>query len=412
MHGRDLQSVTGLLADMPLETKLLQRSGERATFRVKPPHDAWLGIHQLRALTSESASMPRLFVIDELPLIRQRAGNHSMAQAQPLSLPAAVAGQTSRGKVDYYRFKLDAPVALTFEVAARRLGTGPDTKLGGDETGRLVTIDPVLRILDGEGRELAFADDTPGLTGDVRYRHRFEKPGEYLVSIHDVQFHGGAAHQYVLRLGDFPDAAVCYPAAAPADTVRKSVKLFGINGSEHLEPSAVDASGAVLDGVAWLSARGRSGVQSLALPCLTAELPEVNEVEPNDAVAAAQLVSLPVACNGRLETPADVDSYAVMLRKGQRVRVTIVARNVGSTIWPALRVLGVNGKQIAATSENGTNVPNEAANDPRLDPPPVTFTAGADGRHVIQVSRRAGQTGRAAIYRLEIEPFAGAFTLR
>src|SRR2546428_391411 len=82
-------------------------------------------------------------------------------------VPAAVAGQTSRGKVDYYRFKLDAPAALTFEVVARRLGTGPDTKLGGDETGRLVTIDPVLRILDAEGRELAFADDTPGLTADV-----------------------------------------------------------------------------------------------------------------------------------------------------------------------------------------------------------------------------------------------------
>src|SRR5262249_45587364 len=208
LHGRNLQSVTGLLADVPLEAKLLKRSAEQVAFRVKAPKNAWLGIHQLRALTAESVSMPRLFVVDELPLVRQRAGNHSMAQAQPINLPAAVVGQTSKGKVDYYRFKLDSSATLTFEVVARRLGTGPDTKLGGDETGRLVTIDPVLRILDAEGRELAFADDTPGLTADARYRHRFEKPGEYLVSIHDVQFHGGAAHQYVLRLGDFPDAAV------------------------------------------------------------------------------------------------------------------------------------------------------------------------------------------------------------
>src|SRR5262249_11904009 len=75
VQWRNLQSVTGLLADSPLETTLLYRSAERAAFRVKPPKNAWLGIHQLRALTAESVSMPRLFVVDELPLVRQRAGN-------------------------------------------------------------------------------------------------------------------------------------------------------------------------------------------------------------------------------------------------------------------------------------------------------------------------------------------------
>src|SRR5262249_4261141 len=73
---------------------------------------------------------------------------------------------------------------------------------------------------------------------------------------------------------------------------------------------------------------------------------------------------------------------------------------------------GADGKTVAATAEDGSPVPNGSATDPRLDPPPLVFTAAADGRHVVQVERRLGKTGPAAVYRLEIEPFAGAFALQ
>src|SRR5207249_2124006 len=120
LHGRNLQAVTGLLADIAFDARLLKRSADQATFLVKASKDAWLGIHQLRALAPDTLSPPRLFVVDELPLVPQVPGNHSPARAQPIPLPAVLAGQTRKGKVDYYRFKIDAPAALTFEVVARR----------------------------------------------------------------------------------------------------------------------------------------------------------------------------------------------------------------------------------------------------------------------------------------------------
>jgi hypothetical protein len=107
-----------------------------------------------------------------------------------------------------------------------------------------------------------------------------------------------------------------------------------------------------------------------------------------------------------------VDCYAVELRKGQKVRVTTFARTLGSSVWPALRVLGVNGKVVVATGEEGSQKPNETVTDPRLDPPPLLFEAAADGRYVVQVERRLGKEGPAAVYRLEIEPFAGSFSLQ
>src|SRR5437762_700271 len=103
LHGRHLRAVTGLLADVPLSATCLERTPTRARFRVTPAKGAWLGLHQVRAYTADSVSAPRLFLLDELPLVRQRGGNHSPADAQRLTLPASVAGRTHAGKEDYYR---------------------------------------------------------------------------------------------------------------------------------------------------------------------------------------------------------------------------------------------------------------------------------------------------------------------
>jgi hypothetical protein len=208
--------------------------------------------------------------------------------------------------------------------------------------------------------------------------------------------------------------AACYPAGGPAEPIRTALRF----ASEHEmdsgpSPAEIYTSSQKLDGVRWVSAvAAGTGLRSLALPHLIGRAPEILEVEPNDAPASALRVSLPIICNGRLETPGDVDSYALDLRKGQQVQVTVFARAVGSSVWPAVRVVGTDGKMVAATAEDGSPVPNGAATDPRLDPPPLVFTAAADGRHVLQVERRLGKTGPAAVYRLEIEPFVGAFALQ
>src|SRR5207249_2528606 len=205
-----------------------------------------------RALTADAVSGPKLFVLDELPVVRQQGGNHSRADAQAITVPAAMAGHTRAGKADYYRFRVPAPASLTFEVVAERLGTGPEVNLGGDETGRLVTIDPVVRLLDAAGRELAVFDDTPGLTFDVRGRYRFDRAGDYFVAVHDVQYHGGPEHQYVLRVGDFPDVAACYPAGGPAEPIRTGLQFStgSETGSERSEPvsaAEISTSGEKLD---------------------------------------------------------------------------------------------------------------------------------------------------------------------
>ena len=95
--GRSLQDVTGLLADIRLDARLVKRGADKVTFRVTAPRDAWLGLHQVRAVTKAVVSAPRLVVVDELPLISQQPGNHSPDRAQAIALPTTIVGQTARG---------------------------------------------------------------------------------------------------------------------------------------------------------------------------------------------------------------------------------------------------------------------------------------------------------------------------
>ena len=412
VHGRDLHKVTGLLADMPVESRLLGQDSTSATFRVTVPGSVWLGIHQIRLVGADSVSAPRLVLIDELAAVRQADGNQlpSQRKASPSRPPSTATRRPARWTIIVSGSM--APAALTFEVIARRLGTGPDVKLGGDEAGRLVNIDPVLRLLDARGGELVCVDDTPGLTSDLRFRHHFQQAGEYGIAIHDVQYRGGPEHQYVLRVGDFPDVQVCYPLGGPSQGCDHSLKLYPSDRDEGFAPASVSASGVRLDRVDWISARTCRGLRSLAVPYLGGQPHGVKEVEPNDDADRGNPVRLPGACDGRLQTPGDVDSFALELGKGQQVRVTTIARTMGSTIWPAVRVLGTKGEQVAATVIDLKAVPNGSVSDPRLDPPPVTFSAAADGRHTIQVRRRLGRAGPAAVYRLEVEPYAGSFAVR
>ena len=70
--------------------------------------------------------------------------------------------------------------------------------------------DPMLILTDGSGDELAANDDY--YFGDPLLHHRFEKDGEYFITVRDVDY-GGAAHftyaarddRSAVRHGGLPD---------------------------------------------------------------------------------------------------------------------------------------------------------------------------------------------------------------
>lgn len=179
---------------VPTNEPASQFSTAKPTDRVAPLRAAIskscpTGVYSLRVATAEGISNPLLFMVDDLPTLVSSRSNHDFTSAQSINLPTAIDGTTDSGKADYFQFAGSAGDWVSIEAVATRLGT---------------KLDPVVRLLNQSGKELAFVDDSPALAGDCRLRLKLPETGNFFVAIEDSAMGGSSAHAYRLRIGDFP----------------------------------------------------------------------------------------------------------------------------------------------------------------------------------------------------------------
>jgi hypothetical protein len=138
---------------------------------------------------------------------------------------------------------------------------------------------------------------------------------------------------------------------------------------------------------------------SEAVRFVVGTVPEVVEMQPNHApLQAMPLDKLPVCVNGRIDKAGDIDHFSFLLKKGQQVRIDLLAYTLGSPIDPLLHVLDEKGTRVA-TASDGRNL------DPAL-----TFTAPAEGRYTVQIAGFAHPPasevsftgGSSVVYRLTV----------
>ena len=67
------------------------------------------------------------------------------------------------------------------------------------------------------------------------------------------------------------------------------------------------------------------------------------EVEPNDTAASANLFTPPVALNGVIATPGDLDRYVFKAKKGQKYDIRVFARQIRSPLDSVLSIAARNG---------------------------------------------------------------------
>ena len=85
-----------------------------------------------------------------------------------------------------YRFHANRGDRIVLEVEGRRAGSA---------------LDPVLRLLDSERRQLAFSDDALGIGADPRIEFAVPADGEYQVVVHDARFSQQEQNFYRLKIG-------------------------------------------------------------------------------------------------------------------------------------------------------------------------------------------------------------------
>jgi hypothetical protein len=135
------------------------------------------------------------FATDSLRECLDWGTNYTQSTAQAVAMPLIINGRIERpGACKFYRFEGRAGQEVVAEVRARRLGS---------------PLDSVLKLIDSNGKQLAFNDDWEdkacGLEthhADSYLRTRLPSDGTYFVGLGDAQHKGGDEYAYRLRLSE------------------------------------------------------------------------------------------------------------------------------------------------------------------------------------------------------------------
>ncbi len=352
----------------------------RATYQITAPYDASVGIGAIRLLTSRGPSRLQLIMIDDMPVIAQSSGNHSLRAAQKISLPVAVEGTCQSMAIDYYRFTGKKGQRVSAEIVAQRLGA---------------RMDSLLRLLDSRGRELAYNDDSPGAGSDSRFSIIVPADGNYFLEVRDVNYDGGEACRYHLRVGNFPLIASAFPAGAQAGT-EAEFHFDCVDGETFPAVKFTPAPGLNRQFISVCTAPAQG---SGFVPILVDDGPQVAEHEPDDSPSSAMSISIPTTINGGLDRPGDRDYYSFHAKRDERFTFSAQTRSIGSPASVRLTVYNSDGAQLGVSKPEG---PDDGS---------VAFTAPSDGIYKLLVEDLTDAAGRGSVYRIRTGGPANGFSL-
>lgn len=388
LHGAELVGPTGFWTSFPAKAELTpgnEQNGKQpnqVSYRLTIPPECPLGVAALRVGTGQGISNLKLVLVDDLPSVAEAGSNKTRETAQAITPPVAVDGACEPESSDYYKFTAAAGQRLSVELFARRLGS---------------PLDPAIRLLAADGRELAFSDDEPSTGADGRFQHTFAAAGEYHLEIRDIRFLGGG-HYYRLRVGDFPLPSVPYPVAVQKGTTA-NVELAG-KGAELPSPVPMNVPADAPGNRVNVAAGYAPGSGSNWVTVLASDTPEQLEQEPNDAPEQSTPISLPGALQGRFSTRGDRDYFQFEAKKGQRLVFAGQTRTLGSPSDLFLRLYNADGGVLAEAEDSG---PDEAM---------INFTFPTDGVYRLRVEDTNRRGGPAEVYRIAVAPYQPGFSLQ
>ena len=387
-------SFTLLTPDQPasMPDGSMQPEGRYATFLVEPMPDLAVGVYPIRVVTSEGISNVQLFTVGAFPELvedESRPGalpntSDSIETSQPLPPPPFTLNGTLRGpERDIFRLSVKAGERRVIEVEARRSGSA---------------IDPLLEILDGNGRVVARSEDEPLLGLDARVEVAFPQGGDYYVVVRDARFSTQTANFYRLKVGSYAYPREVFPLGG-----RRGEVIETSLGSERVKTDLRNIGASVRQVFVNVP-----GSPALPVPFAVGDDPEVT-TPAGDATLGA-----PMTINGRLTKPGQVDRHTLRVPASRAMIFRIQARELGTSKLMAVitvrdeqgAVLGRSGDEPLAEDLFNVNQ-SRTAGDPvlRLQAP-----AGVN-QVTVTVEDLALRGGPDYGYRLNIQPVAQDFRL-
>ncbi|HEV2687568.1 MAG TPA: PPC domain-containing protein, partial [Bryobacteraceae bacterium] len=406
INGRDLAPDARLVSTLPAsftpvlapQTEAMASPGRSIEFLVEPKADVAPGVYPIRIESSKGISNVLLFTIGTFPEVTETEslpysrpnGNDSIETAEPIQQSPVTVNGTLRGaERDVFRVYGKAGERRVFEVEARRCGSA---------------IDPVLRIQDGNGKQLARSDDAPGAGLDPRIDFTFPHEGNYYVEVHDARFSAQSQNFYRLKMGSYPYADGIFPLGGKRGEITE-VTFFGA-GLKTPVKTSVDLR--KLASQAGLTTVALPDSPTLPLLFAVSDLPELMPTFDGP-------LPVPSVMNGRLSKPGEIDRYKIRVEPGEKLLFELQARELGTShLEGIISVYDASGKKLDSAGDKplpedvfAVQGTSRTSNDPFLN-----FTVPKDVHQItVSVEDLAERGGPLYAYRLITRQTAEDFQL-
>ena len=362
--------------------KVTNENACKAVLSIAP--DCRLGGHPFRVRTASGLTdMPILFSVGNLEVVEEKESNSEFATPQEIALGVTINGSIGNEDVDYFVVNAKKGERISVEVEGIRLGRAG--------------FDPYCAILDADRFELARSDDAAMAWYDCTCSVIAPTDGKYTVMIRESTFVGGS--NYRMHVGKFPRPTAMIPAGGkPGQTL--DVTLLGDPSGPikqkytvPAKPEFLSSTFAFDDKASPFYPTDAHGVAPSPLVFRVSDLNNVVESEPNDEAAKATVCEAPIAMNGVIEKPRDIDCFQFKGTKGTTYDIRVYARNLRSPLDPVLTVTRLsNGQSLGTNDDSGGPDSYLRINIP------------ADDTYVVQVKDMLDQGGVDYAYRAEVTP--------
>ena len=287
--------------------------------------DCPLGLHPFKLRTATELTTLSTFAVTRFPIVKEAQ------EDQSVPMNSAVLGRMDTnqvGDVDMYRVTGRKGEHLSVEVDSVWL---TEKFYAGSE------FDLTARILDASGKELARNDDSALHLQDPIISIVVPIAGDYFVEVKQRLMKAAERCFYVATIGNHPRPLVVYPAGGKAGT-RLDARLLG--DPEGVKPVVIALPEKAGD-------FAFHGAMPSPLPMRVSAFENVLEQE---GAAVTPVPLLPAALNGIISKPGEVDVFSLKVKQGERWRVRVFARGLGTPLDPriSIRAEGAEAPELEA----------------------------------------------------------------
>lgn len=343
------------------------------------------GVRDVKIATPQGVSTVGQLVIVRDPVVYETPKNNTRDVATKLPVPATACGVIEANEdVDYFRFDVKAGTELNFHVRCSRL----QDRIHDMQR----HADPMITIRNSLGATVAASDNH--FFGDPFLSVKFERAGEYFLEIRDVRYHGNTYWEYSVEVTDRPFVSTVYPMGIPIGQ-ETSVELVGTSLAPGSQ-SSITIPDKTPAGPLWNQLAINDSVSNPVATFATEQSVVLESDADNNTTDSAQLVTVPGGINGRISEESDVDCFRFAAKKGEKYTFEVRARRYQSSLDPYLRIINLDGKQLAENDDLRDFKRTFA--DSRIE----NWTVPADGEYAIEIRDMHLRGGASYVYFIEV----------